>query len=372
MSNIALSLSGGGAKGAFTAGVLYHLDMRDFFDTRPVTVISGTSTGSLIGTLVARSQFAELKQIYAGGVRTHDVLSIAAGDGTFTLLESVAKLIGINIPDSDDELLEHNVDILALAAFIDKQNSIYGIDPLKQLIRNFIGHPGFVQILGNPNVDLIFNVVSMNSGDAVTFSSRDPKLSSTLMERALWASASQPVFMPLVDIDLTGDPVNKLFADGGLAQVNPIEPIFKSQLPYDGIIAIANSPDPAKQVYSDPLGSMKDILLRTLDVLLDDVTTNDLRVPQLVLALRSALTALAGCNTQTCDQVRKSFDADLEAYLQSVHFDQLKNIPIVYIAPDSVVMENGLAFDPDVMRTAFAKGEQVAEQHFAQLQNCFP
>jgi predicted acylesterase/phospholipase RssA len=47
---IGLALSGGGAKGAFTVGVLKVIDQ--LLDPAPYPAISGTSTGSLVGTLL--------------------------------------------------------------------------------------------------------------------------------------------------------------------------------------------------------------------------------------------------------------------------------------------------------------------------------
>ena len=48
MARIGLALSGGGSKGAFIVGALKIIDQR--LDPQPYPVISGTSTGALIGT----------------------------------------------------------------------------------------------------------------------------------------------------------------------------------------------------------------------------------------------------------------------------------------------------------------------------------
>ncbi len=336
-----------------TRAELYRLAMKGFFTTHSISVVSGTSTGSLIGTLVARKQFADLKNVYAGGVRTSNVLSIAAGTGTLQLLKTVSDVLGIDVADSQDELIEHNVDILALAAMIDHKTSIYTIQPLKELIRRIITADGFQEIVDNDDVDLIYNIVSMNSGDVKTYSSKNS--TATEMERALWASVSQPVFMPMVDIG------PEFYADGGLTEINPVQAVFNSSNAYDGILALSCSPDPSKIGYTEPLTDLKDVLLRTLDIFMDDVLLNDVRVPQLFLALRKTLDELKAADQQRHNTLIASFSQELNDLLASVNFSKLKSVPIIVINPDVPVMENGLVFETEVMKAVFAKGEQKAD-----------
>ena len=361
MARIGLSLSGGGAKGAFSAGVLYRLQIKGFFRKNPITVVSGTSTGSLIGTLIARRQFAELKQIYAGGVKTGNILAPAAGEGALKLIFGASSIFGKERPADNEELLVNNLEMLGIAAVVDKRNSIYSIQPLKDLIRSFIGLQGLDEIINDDSVELIYNVVSMNSGDAKRFSSKDTGRTPTEMERALWASVSQPVFMPLVDIG------QEWYADGGLAEVNPVQAVFASSMPYDCILAISCSPDPSKVGYSNELGGLEGILIRTIDVLLDDVTLNDLRVPYLTLALRSALDELKIADAARYDRVIAGFNDQLRGDLASINFDHLKSVPIVYVAPSVQVLENGLAFDPAAMKGAFASGEKAGDDLLSKL-----
>ncbi|HCV43788.1 MAG TPA: hypothetical protein DGH68_09920 [Bacteroidetes bacterium] len=363
MSKLALSFSGGGAKGAFVAGVLYRLFMKGFFTTHTISVVSGTSTGSLIGTLVARKQFADLKKVYSGGVHTRDVLSVAAGRGTLQLLRTASGILGIEVADSEDELLEHNVDILGLAAVLDGKTSIYTIQPLKELIRTFIGLDGFTEIVNNPQVELIYNIVSMNNGDVKCYSSK--QRTATEMERALWASVSQPVFMPIVDIG------TEFYADGGLTEINPVQAIFSSSNPYDGILALSCSPDPTKIGYTEPLNNLKDMLIRTLDIFMDDILLNDVRVPQLFLALRKSLDALKIADPRRHDVLVASFTPELNELLASVNFDRLKDVPIVFISPDVPVLENGLVFDAEKMKAVFGKGEQTADNMLPKLIQAF-
>ena len=68
---IGLALSGGGSKGAFIVGALKVLRVKFGADYR---VISGTSTGSLIASLLSTNQFAKLVKIYSS-VKTSDLIS---------------------------------------------------------------------------------------------------------------------------------------------------------------------------------------------------------------------------------------------------------------------------------------------------------
>ncbi|HYC76174.1 MAG TPA: patatin-like phospholipase family protein, partial [Planctomycetota bacterium] len=59
---IGLVLGGGGARGAFTAGVVHYLQAVERIRRYPV--VSGTSTGALVGALACTGQFALLKKLY--------------------------------------------------------------------------------------------------------------------------------------------------------------------------------------------------------------------------------------------------------------------------------------------------------------------
>lgn len=66
---IALVLSGGGAKGAFQVGALEVFFDQDYeFD-----VISGVSVGALNGAMIATRQFSELQQLWQS-IRKSDIL----------------------------------------------------------------------------------------------------------------------------------------------------------------------------------------------------------------------------------------------------------------------------------------------------------
>src|SRR6266705_5091786 len=71
-SRIGLALSGGGAKGAFTVGALKVI--RQKLGDSPFPVISGTSTGSLIGTMLTVNDWTTLVDIYSK-VQTENIVN---------------------------------------------------------------------------------------------------------------------------------------------------------------------------------------------------------------------------------------------------------------------------------------------------------
>jgi len=70
MQKSAIVLSGGGARGAYSAGVVSVVQA----NTDEIPVVGGTSTGSLISTLIALDNWDLLKQIYNGGVKTENII----------------------------------------------------------------------------------------------------------------------------------------------------------------------------------------------------------------------------------------------------------------------------------------------------------
>ena len=99
---IGLALSGGGSKGAFTVGVLRVLDT--MLDGVTYPVISGTSTGALIATLLTTKELEKLKQIYTS-VTTENIVNphhalVAAIAGPDAVLFASAILGGRAIYDA--------------------------------------------------------------------------------------------------------------------------------------------------------------------------------------------------------------------------------------------------------------------------------
>jgi predicted acylesterase/phospholipase RssA len=73
-ARIGLALSGGGAKGAFTVGALKVIRQKMPGSNPTFPVISGTSTGSFVGTLLAINDFTALVEIYSK-VQTKNIVN---------------------------------------------------------------------------------------------------------------------------------------------------------------------------------------------------------------------------------------------------------------------------------------------------------
>lgn len=95
-----LFLQGGGAKGAFQAGVLYALNERGI----TFNIISATSIGAMNGYYVLKNSFQEMKQVWLSHNFKSDKIDIEApiieSSGAIEFLESVRGL-------KDDKRIEH-------------------------------------------------------------------------------------------------------------------------------------------------------------------------------------------------------------------------------------------------------------------------
>jgi len=155
----ALVISGGGSKGAFAVGAIEVLRGHDVkFD-----LVTGTSTGALIAPLVATDEIPLLRHIYST-VRTPDVLTRRPGV----------------------------IDILG-------SDSIYDTSPLWTLINTYITDARYQRILAaSAAVELCS--VSLQSGEVTYFNPKrgvgGQPMARDAFNRAILASASQPVLMP--------------------------------------------------------------------------------------------------------------------------------------------------------------------------------
>ncbi|MGH7163117.1 MAG: patatin-like phospholipase family protein, partial [Planctomycetota bacterium] len=126
---IGLALGGGGSKGAFTVGALKVIDQ--ILDPVPYPVVSGTSTGALIGTLLATNQFARLVEVYSN-VQTENIVNpnhalVAALAGPEAVLFASAVLGGRAIYDTSAlrRTIENNVDFARVKAAASRTLLIY-------------------------------------------------------------------------------------------------------------------------------------------------------------------------------------------------------------------------------------------------------
>ena len=190
----ALITSGGGAKGAFTIGVLSHLAT---LGIKRFDIISGTSTGALLATFACLGDVETLRRIYTS-VGTDDVLKKQ------------------NLVDN----------------FLHSRPYVFTTEPLMALLDSYITDEVYRRIVASGTL-LCLTAVSLQSGQTTVFSTRALPAagfvnkvitSRGMLLSALRASSSQAGFLPPVTID------GEQYVDGGNRQVLPtlVVPLLRS------------------------------------------------------------------------------------------------------------------------------------------------
>ena len=173
---IGLALSGGGSKGAFTVGALKVV--RQQLGVTRFPVISGTSTGSLVGTMLATNDWSALVDAYSN-VKTENIVN-----PHYALVESVG-----------------GPEAVLFAAAVMGGRAIYDTTALRETIK---ANVDFTKVKAAfPGTLLIYNAVDLQTGKIATFNSRDHEAS--MLENALVASSNMPVLMDPVEIKADGE-----------------------------------------------------------------------------------------------------------------------------------------------------------------------
>jgi NTE family protein len=236
----ALVTSGGGAKGAFTVGVLRHLfntGMGNF------DIISGTSTGALLAT--------------------------------FACIRDINTLVDVYTSVENDDILTKQNFVNNLR---NKRPFIFDSEPLNALIHQKITDAVFQQIM-NTNTILCFTAISLQSGKTTIFSTKNipasPQYEKKLITsrdmfiKALLGSSNQAGFLPPITID------NEQYVDGGNREVLPttIIPVLRP----DRIIAVSNNPRKIERI-SAPYDDILKVLFRAISIFIQEVRENDMKV----------------------------------------------------------------------------------------------
>ncbi len=243
----ALILSGGGAKGAFSIGALKEIRKRrgnlDF------DIISGTSTGSLIATLLAAGMLDKLEEIYKT-VDNGDIVNQQ------NILQNIRNNFAFLLDDS----------------------------PLRAKIDGVLTEAVALQIL-NSHVTLLLTAVSLKTGKITVFSNKAITASAGSKRNfvqvknrkelidAMSASSNQFAFMPPVPIDVGGGAKEQMI-DGGVRDTLPTNAIFESTGDPDEIMVISNNP---MELFEEPDFFVSPItaLLRGISIFIQDVREND-------------------------------------------------------------------------------------------------
>ena len=238
----ALVLSGGGSKGAFQLGAMKRL-MRN--EGNSYDIFCGTSVGALNAGYM--SQFSKEKQS-----------------------EGLGSLIGIWVGlKQSDVYTSWPVLNVVLGLF---KKGLYNAKPLKQLIKKHVQPSRVI-------TKLAVTAVSLSSGSLRVFTEED----SNLLD-AIYASAAYPVMFEPIKI---GD---EWYTDGGLRDLTPLKQAIEAGADEIHIINCSNTEIDTQSV--DSLKSL-DILLRSIEIMTNEILLNDLQTMH-----RINQEVLAGTNTE--------------------------------------------------------------------------
>jgi predicted acylesterase/phospholipase RssA len=241
-----LITSGGGAKGAFSVGVLEYLKKEkniDHFD-----LISGTSTGALIASLASVGKIQQLIDVYLSTTNS-------------------------------DILIPQNL----LESITNARPFVFDTYPLMKQIEDNIDNDTFSKIMAS-DTRLCLNAVNLQTGRVTVFTTKDilpgnlydTKRITTRNEltQALLASSNQAVFMNPIRI------ANEDFVDGGNREVVPTRVVF-SNLDKDEeheIYILSNNPNEIVTFPNKKYTSLLDVLMRAIMMFVQEVRENDLEV----------------------------------------------------------------------------------------------
>lgn len=277
----ALVLSGGGARGAFEAGVLSELQKRVTFD-----IVCGTSIGSMNAALTAQHAFDELAQLWQT-ISTLDVVRyIDVVQKVSAFIDDVEGLRGKplaalgNLHLVDDWCrIGSKKDLLAL-------RGIYDEGPIQELLASILDVNAIKSTLivtatnlTNGTSDAFYHFENANEAMLDKFvKSRDPDPSYD-MEKinyvdAVRASAAIPGAFAPIKMNLGRPGADFEYVDGGVANNTPVN------------LAVSAGATELYVVFMDPVGAsgaiaptanLYDIGLACLTVMQQKILETDVR-----------------------------------------------------------------------------------------------
>lgn len=312
----ALVISGGGSRGAFAVGAIEKLREQNIrFD-----IVAGTSTGALIAPLVVTDEIQLLRTIYSS-VRTEDIIR-----------------------------QREPLDILT-------RDAIYDSHPLWSLLNSFITEERYTQIIASP-IELFITTVNLQSGQIEYWNQHTGgpgggAISRRTLLRVLLASASEPVLMPPVQIEESGDQ----YVDGGVRELAPLKIAIDHGA--TDIYAILLSPDQRPRS-EERFAHLVKILMRTIDLFLQEILINDVerahlynQVIRYVTSIRQKAEPLL-----TPAQIAAIFDDPQNPN----PFAGKRELNLYVIRPATELPSGGLEFRPVIMAQMMEMGVQAAQQ----------
>jgi predicted acylesterase/phospholipase RssA len=266
MSENALVISGGTAKGAYAAGLVHRLFARDEELREHVRYFSGTSTGSLIVPMLALYCATGRRDFLDRIPERYEVDSVAVWDPQPKTWKG--RLV--------ERLVRPRVGKPApLVGHIVEEGAGLDTEPLRQMIEREYPNAVLEQLFAwRDKVEAIVNCISAQSGKNDMFSSADPQMTPEIFRDAIYASCLQPILMPLHDIEHPNIG-RQQYMDGGIRDVIPIRAAWKAGATRVFAIALSEQETAyTDERYEGPSGVVK-LLLRVLLALLNQEVADD-------------------------------------------------------------------------------------------------
>ena len=231
MAKRVLIMSGGGAKGAFQAGVIEQLSKNGW---KP-DAVAGISVGALNGIMVATGKSDDLGSVWRD-LREEEILKRRRFDRKVS--NFILHKIGIRKPP---------------LGFFDNS-------PLREKLRKSIGNR-FI-------TDFYCGTVNISTGAYQEHKGLRGMVPWNMLEQVLASTAIPVVFDP---VELNGD----LHVDGGIRHVNPIGQVLKDHNPDEVILIITRK----FREFGEPrtVKDIVDISVQTLNIILEEIFMKDLR-----------------------------------------------------------------------------------------------
>jgi predicted acylesterase/phospholipase RssA len=316
--NRLLVVSGGGARGAWGAGLANYLDSTG----KRYAHIVGTSTGSLMAPLILLRKFSELNLAYTSTTQK--------------------KIFNINPFKADG-----NIRILNALCRINKP-SLGTTENLKTLIKTFVSPADYAQIRNSQGLDFTVSLVNFRTlQPAYQSASQNPDYEQ--MINWIWASANEPVFMSPYR-KMNADGTEDFWVDGGVRNPIPIRQGLQIALDrgystIDVIVNSALSADEPTATWPDKRPSLFKSLTRT-------IATFSSGTREMNITIGKLLTRLA--NLQPDPQL-------VSTAVQPVATANKTSLTLtLYFMPDELykLIPNELNFDPATMTTLLNAGKQ--------------
>lgn len=317
----ALVISGGGSKGAFAVGVLEYV-FTTYRHTGWFAITGGTSTGALIAPISA-------------------VMAAPDPTGSDALDVLIEMYTTVETPDILDK--RSWVELLL------RRDALYESTPLNELLHEKF-RPAWFEWLKQPEApDCYVVYTNYQNGQKVIASPKDSTMTRDRFLAAMLASASVPVIMEATKID------GAVCYDGGVRDLLPFGQAI--ELGATKIVPIFLDPEKFPET-SDSFKNVYKIMLRTIEILVDETGRNDFEVAQQInLAI------------QAKERMLRAFEGDPGALakLNQIfqEFESLFGKRLIEIIPglrpDKVLTEDALEFVPEEMKEWVRMGFEKAK-----------